>query len=91
MVLAETKDHLNWELIGKCGEKVLKGKEAKALKDAYKTLFLSGLTQADALAQLKSGSPTKEVSEWIAFIEAAGKRGIMRPAAGVAELEEAAA
>jgi hypothetical protein len=35
VVLAETKDHLDWELIGKCGEKLLKGKDAKALKDAY--------------------------------------------------------
>lgn len=38
VVLAETKDHLNWELIGKVGEKVLKGKEGKALKDAYKEI-----------------------------------------------------
>jgi hypothetical protein len=34
VVLAETKDHLNWELIGMCGEK-LKGDEGKALKDAH--------------------------------------------------------
>jgi rubrerythrin len=34
VVLAETKDHLNWELIGKCGEKVLKGAAAKLLTDA---------------------------------------------------------
>ena len=32
--LAETKDHLNWELIGEAGGK-LKGDEGKALKDAY--------------------------------------------------------
>jgi UDP-N-acetylglucosamine acyltransferase len=61
-----------------------------ALKEAYRTLFFSGLTQADALAKLKREGPTKEVLEWIAFIEAAGKRGIMRPAAGATELEEAA-
>ncbi|MFI5347126.1 MAG: acyl-ACP--UDP-N-acetylglucosamine O-acyltransferase [Elusimicrobiota bacterium] len=59
-----------------------------ALKDAYKTLFLSGLTQVDALAKLKAGGPTKEVQEWIDFIESAGKRGVMRPAAGVTEVEE---
>lgn len=35
VVLAETKDHLDWELIGKCGAKLLKGEQAKALKDAY--------------------------------------------------------
>ncbi|HTK88771.1 MAG TPA: DUF892 family protein [Verrucomicrobiae bacterium] len=34
VVLAETKDHLNWELIGMCGEK-LKGDEGKALKQAH--------------------------------------------------------
>ena len=34
VVLAETKDHLDWELIGKCAEK-LKGPQAKALQDAY--------------------------------------------------------
>ncbi|HXS99179.1 MAG TPA: acyl-ACP--UDP-N-acetylglucosamine O-acyltransferase [Elusimicrobiota bacterium] len=61
-----------------------------AVKDAYKTLFLSGLTQADALAQLKGSSPVKEVQEWIDFIESAGKRGVMRPAAGVTQIEEAA-
>jgi rubrerythrin len=33
VVHAETKDHLNWELIGECGKK-LKGEQAKALKDA---------------------------------------------------------
>lgn len=60
-----------------------------ALKEAYRVLFFSGLNQADALARLKDGAPVKEVAEWIAFIEAAGKRGIMRPAAGATELEEA--
>ena len=38
VVLAETKDHLNWEWIGKCGEKLLTGKEGKALKDAYEEI-----------------------------------------------------
>lgn len=35
MVLAETKDHLNWELIGRCGEKVLEGEAGQLLTDAY--------------------------------------------------------
>ena len=35
VVLAETKDHTNWVLIGKCAEKLLKGEAAKALKEAY--------------------------------------------------------
>jgi ferritin-like metal-binding protein YciE len=34
VVLAETKDHANWELIGKVAES-LKGEEAKALKEAH--------------------------------------------------------
>ena len=34
VVLAETKDHLDWELIGRCAEK-LKGAEGKVLRDAY--------------------------------------------------------
>ena len=38
VVLAETKDHLDWELIGKCGEKLLKGEAAKAFKEAYEEI-----------------------------------------------------
>ena len=38
VVLAETKDHLNWELIGKCSEKLLKGEAATALKEAYEEI-----------------------------------------------------
>lgn len=34
VVLAETKDHLDWELIGKCAEK-LDGDAAAAMKSAY--------------------------------------------------------
>lgn len=34
VTLAETKDHLNWELIGEAAKK-LKGDEAKALKNAH--------------------------------------------------------
>lgn len=34
VVLAETKDHMNWELIGEAGKK-LKGEDGKALQDAY--------------------------------------------------------
>ena len=62
-----------------------------ALKNAYKVLFLSGLTQTDALAKLKeNGKPDAIVQEWIDFIESAGKRGYMRPAVGATELEEVA-
>jgi|CXWL01.1.fsa_nt_gi UDP-N-acetylglucosamine acyltransferase len=59
------------------------------IKDAYKTLFLSGLTQTEAVAQLKSEGPSKEVQEWIDFIESSGKRGVMRPAVGETAVEEA--
>ena len=34
IVLAETKDHFDWELIGQCA-KELQGAEAQALKEAY--------------------------------------------------------
>jgi rubrerythrin len=34
VVIAETKDHLDWELIGECSKK-LSGADAKALKGAY--------------------------------------------------------
>ena len=34
VVLAETKDHLDWELIGKCAEE-LDGNDAKTLQGAY--------------------------------------------------------
>ncbi|CAN5720877.1 hypothetical protein BH09MYX1_BH09MYX1_00590 [soil metagenome] len=34
VVLAETKDHANWELLGKCAEN-LEGDEAEALQEAY--------------------------------------------------------
>jgi rubrerythrin len=37
VVLAETKDHLNWELIGEVSKK-LKGEEAKALAEAHKQI-----------------------------------------------------
>jgi len=37
VVLAETKDHLDWELLGKCVEH-LSGAKAKALNDAYETI-----------------------------------------------------
>lgn len=34
VVMAETKDHLDWELIGKCADK-LRGENGTVLKDAY--------------------------------------------------------
>jgi UDP-N-acetylglucosamine acyltransferase len=61
-----------------------------AVKDAYKSLFLQGGGLEENLAKLKASDPGKEVREWIEFIEASGKRGVMRPAVGATEIEEAA-
>ena len=41
------------------------------------------------LAKLKATGPGAEVREWLDFIESAGKRGVMRPAAGATQIEEA--
>ena len=60
-----------------------------AVKDAYKTLFLSGGALEGAIAQLKASAPAKEVLEMIDFIERS-KRGVMRPAVGATEAEEVA-
>jgi hypothetical protein len=35
VVHAETKDHLDWQLIGKCAEQALERETAKRLKEAY--------------------------------------------------------
>lgn len=35
VVLAETKDHLDWQLIGKCADHLEDAEKAKALKEAY--------------------------------------------------------
>ena len=37
VVIAETKDHLDWELMGKCAEK-MSGEIGKALKEAYEEI-----------------------------------------------------
>ena len=37
VVLAETKDHLDWDLIGECSKK-LTGEKGKALKDAHEEI-----------------------------------------------------
>jgi UDP-N-acetylglucosamine acyltransferase len=60
-----------------------------AVRDAYKTLFLRGLTIENAIAELKASNPPKEVLGMVAFIEAS-KRGVMRPPAGAQTEEEVA-
>ena len=35
VVNAETKDHLNWQLLGECAEKLFKGDAARSLKKSY--------------------------------------------------------
>jgi len=61
-----------------------------AIRETYKTLFLRGLTQENALAELKGKAQPKEVQGMIAFIEAS-KRGVMRPATSSEAEEEVAA
>ena len=56
-----------------------------AVKDAYKLIFMQGLTMAAAVLKLKAGNPCPEVQEWIRFIEAPSKRGLMRAAADTSE------
>lgn len=89
VVLAETKDHLNWELIGKCGQKLLKGDAAKALTEAYEEIE----EQEDEHLYHTKG--------WCreAWIESLGMKAIMPPpeekkdvktAIGAARAEQAA-
>jgi UDP-N-acetylglucosamine acyltransferase len=60
-----------------------------AIREAYKTLFLRGLTQENALAELKSVPQPKEVEMMLQFIETS-KRGITRALAKTEAEEEAA-
>jgi len=60
-----------------------------AIKDAYRTIFTSGLRLEDALAQLKALN-RPELAGMIAICEGS-KRGVMRPAADAEEEEEALA
>jgi len=50
--------------------------QRKAIKQAYKVIYKSGLKPAEALAQLKADEPTEEVQHIIRFIEASD-RGII--------------
>jgi len=59
----------------------------RAMKDAYVTLFQSGLRLEEAVAQLRAASPIPEVAEILDFI-AATKRGVTRPLSGRPEAEE---
>jgi len=58
----------------------------RAVKNAYVTLFHSGLRLEEAVAKLRSESPGPEVAELLDFISCS-QRGIMRPASGAAEGE----
>ena len=57
-----------------------------AIREGYKTLFLSGMTMEAAIAELRASRPVAELSAMLDFIERS-KRGIMRPATA-AEAEE---
>ena len=58
-----------------------------AVKEAYRVLFLSGITLEGAIERLKTPAATPEVLEMIDFIERT-KRGITRPATGAQAEEE---
>jgi len=61
----------------------------KNVKDAYKTLFFSGLRLTDAIAKLKETRLSPEAQLFVSFCETS-KRGVMRPRmrlAGAAEEE----
>jgi len=47
--------------------------QRKAIKQAYKVLYKSGLKPAEALAQLKASDPTEEVQHIIRFFEASDR------------------
>ena len=58
-----------------------------AIKEAYKTLFMSGLRLEEAVAKLKASSPVPQVMEMLEFIERS-KRGVARPASAALAAEE---
>lgn len=60
-----------------------------AIKEAYKLLFTSGLRAEEAVARLKALN-RPELAGMIAIVEGS-KRGVMRPASGTEEEEEAVA
>lgn len=60
-----------------------------AIKEAYKTLFISGLTQEEALAKLKGSPKPEPVLELLDFI-ARSKRGVTRPSSAAQEEEVSA-
>ena len=53
-------------------------KQIGDIKSAYKTVFTSGITVAEAIDQLEAAVPSKEVMEFTEFIKNS-KRGITRP------------
>ncbi|MDE2039067.1 MAG: acyl-ACP--UDP-N-acetylglucosamine O-acyltransferase [Elusimicrobia bacterium] len=61
-----------------------------AVKNAYRTLFLSGLRLEEAVGKLRAQKPGPEVCLLLESIERS-KRGLMRPASGAEAEEEAVA
>ncbi len=59
-----------------------------AIKQAYKTLFLSGLRLEEAMERVRRESRDPKVAEMLDFI-AGSKKGVMRPASGTEAKEEA--
>jgi hypothetical protein len=78
VTLAETKDHLNWELIGEVAKK-LKGDEAKALKEAHE------IVEGEEDEHLyHTGGWTREL-----WIESLGMPAVLPPPEEVKEVETA--
>jgi rubrerythrin len=61
VTLAETKDHLDWELIGKCAEK-LEGTERQALTDAYNRMHAI-LPPPEEVEHVKTAKAAAEAEE----------------------------
>lgn len=60
----------------------------QAVREAYRTLFSSGLSQGAAIESLRSTDPSKEIQVLIGFLEGASKRGIAVTARSGRKLSE---
>jgi UDP-N-acetylglucosamine acyltransferase len=61
----------------------------RAIKETYKTLFLSGLPLEEALRRAEGSGESVETREMLSFVRAAGKRGVMKAASRASAEEEA--
>jgi hypothetical protein len=61
VVIAETKDHLNWELIGKCATK-LRGDAARAVKEAHEQVGAQARENCDRRGASATGQRAKSLT-----------------------------